>query len=1120
MPAAQPPTGRSPAAPFIGRARELDALDQALAGAREGAGRVVLLVGEPGIGKTRLAEEFTHRARAAGGEVLTGRCYEGPGAPAFWPWAQVVRAYARERDAATLARELGPGAADVAAVVPELHAQLPGLGPLPQVAEERARFRLFEAVTRALVEAAARRPLIVVLEDLHGADSASLLLLQFVAREIGASRVLVVGTLRDVALAAGHALAATLGELVREQVSERLELTGLGLEEVAELMGEMAGTASPPGLAAAVHARTEGNPLYVTEIVRMLVAHGGLEAGGDVTLPARVRSAIARHLEVLSAAARATLTLAALFGREFRIDVVARAGGVAVDAVLAHVDQAVTGRIVAARPGEPGRYRFVHALFAETLVEALGEAGSVTLHCRAAAALGADPRAAAHVPEIAHHWFAAGPGGDAMAAVTWSRRAADRALAGLAYEEAAARYRQALTALGWVAQDDAALRAELHLGLGEAAKRAGAAAEAKAAFEQAAAIGRTLGSPEILTRAALGFAPTIAWGETAWPDPAVVGILEEAIASWEGRDASLHARALARLGMALLFGAPGHRADLVSSGVEMARRVGDPATLRYALAAFLGSYQVRFEVERRLDVATELVRLAEPTRDLEPLAVARTWRCVHLVECGDVAAAAAELTALTTLAEKMRQPAWLWHARLQRAIHEILKGRFAEAERAIHEAYEIGCGCVTYAARGYQVGQMLFLALLRGNPDATDYRALFESHPDPVAMSPLAWVASERERYDEAREVLERFAADDFATVRNDLLPPVACLFLAEACAALHDAERAAPLAAILAPSAGHWIVWAEGIPLGPAAHPLGLLARTMGRLDEAAEYFEHAIAECRRVDAPPFLARALYEHALLLRARDRPGDGARAAALMAEARAIAEAIGMRGLERKIAALAGPAPGPLAARGEPRTPAAPAPPAPGVNVFRREADYWVISYDGTTIRLRDARGVHYLATLLQQPGREFHVIDLVGTGGSEPGASHAAGDGAAPVRRSLDGGAAPLLDGQARDLYRRRLRELEEEVAEAEEHQDLGRAERARGEWEALRAELVAAARGGRSGSHGKRARVTVTKGIGAVLARIAAAHPALGAHLRATVRRGYVCAYVPDPRHPIVWEE
>jgi hypothetical protein len=314
----------------------------------------------------------------------------------------------------------------------------------------------------------------------------------------------------------------------------------------------------------------------------------------------------------------------------------------------------------------------------------------------------------------------------------------------------------------------------------------------------------------------------------------------------------------------------------------MARRLGDDAALRYALAALLGSYQMRFEFERRLAIATELVRLSEPARDLEALAVGRFWRCVHLMECGEVAGSRAELGIFAGVASDLRQPAWDWQLCLQRLVHEITEGQLEQAEATIRETVEIGEAVHPYAAQAYFASQMFLLRMLRGDADPTAYRALFDTHPDPASLSPVAWAEAERGRPDEAREVLERLAADDFAALRGSPVQLIACVCLAEACAALGDGARAARLEQMLAPHARFWLVWGEGWPLGPVAHTLGLLQRTLGRDDAAARHFEFAIAECRRAGARPFLARSLYEYAVLL----HPSDPARAAELLIEARA------------------------------------------------------------------------------------------------------------------------------------------------------------------------------------------------------------------------------------------
>jgi hypothetical protein len=288
-----------------------------------------------------------------------------------------------------------------------------------------------------------------------------------------------------------------------------------------------------------------------------------------------------------------------------------------------------------------------------------------------------------------------------------------------------------------------------------------------------------------------------------------------------------------------------------------------------------------------------------------------------------------------------------------------------------------------------------------------------------------------------------------------------------------------------------------------------------MGRFDEAATQFEFAIETCRRDDARPFLARSLWEYAVVLHARDLPEDAARATACRAEALAIARAIGMRGLERKIEAspMGAPVAGPATAGRS----AVPAPPHATRNVFRREGDFWTVSYGGEVMRLRDARGLQYLATLLHRPGHEFHATELVAMHDPAAVADVSADD--VGMRRTIDDTVSLAIDPRAQSAYRARMRELEDVLSEAEDANDLGRTTQARTELAALREALVDAATGRRSGTHGERARVAVTKGIGTALARIKLEHPSLAAHLGATIRRGYFCVYVPDPRHPIEWD-
>ena len=314
---------------FVGRERELAALQAALADAAAGHGRIVLLAGEPGVGKTRLAQELAAYARQRGALVLVGRCYEGEGAPPFWPWVQMIRTYVMDCDPVLLRQEMGLGAADIAQVVPEVREQLPDLTAAPGVESEQARFRLFDSVTMFFQAAARRQVQVLIVDDLHWADIPSLLLLQFVAREVREARVLVLGTYRDLGLPRGHALLQALGEIVRVPGSQTLSLRGLSEPEVARFL-ECSGLQPFEPLVTAVYHATEGNPFFMTEVVRLLAQEEYQAAirgpQSAMAIPQGVRAAVERRLHALSAECQQVLTLAAVMGREVDVAALEAAG--------------------------------------------------------------------------------------------------------------------------------------------------------------------------------------------------------------------------------------------------------------------------------------------------------------------------------------------------------------------------------------------------------------------------------------------------------------------------------------------------------------------------------------------------------------------------------------------------------------------------------------------------------------------------------------------------------------------------------------------------------------------------------------------------------------------------
>ena len=574
---------------FVGRERELSELAGGLDDAFAGRGRLFLLAGEPGIGKSRLAEELIADARARGAHVLVGRCWEAGGAPAYWPWVQALRAYVRDAEPEPLRAQLGDRAADLAQLLPELRALLPDIEEPPAPESEGARFRLFDLTSSFLMRVAQTRPLVIVLDDLHAADEPSLLLLQFVARELGESRLLIVGAYRDVDPTLADPLRTILMELAREPVTRTLELAGLGEPDIVRFLELAVPGASTADLAPTVHAETEGNPLFVGEILRLLAAEHRLDEPptAPLAIPQSVREVIGRRLRHLSYQCNELLVLASVLGREFDLDALARISGLERDAMLEFLDEAIDARVVSEVPGAIGRTRFAHALIRDAAYHGPARSRRVQLHRQVGEGLEAlyasdlDP----HLAELAHHFFEAAAGGNGQKAVVYARRAGSRAVDLLAYEEAVRLYGMALEALGPDSAATARSRCELLLALADSKARAGDSGEARASFLSAAELARSAGLPEALAQAALGYGGRFVW-DRAMSDERLVPLLQDALATLGEVESTLRVQLLSRLAAALR-GEPSRerRERICQEAVQTARRIGDPAAVAYALNA-------------------------------------------------------------------------------------------------------------------------------------------------------------------------------------------------------------------------------------------------------------------------------------------------------------------------------------------------------------------------------------------------------------------------------------------------------------------------------------------------------------------------------------------------------
>jgi len=905
--------------PFVGRADELAALTADLDAAVGGHGGVALVAGEPGIGKTRLAEELALRAAARGAVVLWGRCWEGAGAPAFWPWVQVIRGMVQAEDPASLRHDLGAGAADIAQLVPAVRDRIPDLPSPPPLEPEAARFRLFDSLAGFLRTAAARRPLLLLLDDLHWADVPSLALLRFMSRELDGAGPLVVGSYRHTEVNQGHPLLAAVADLTRGQ-HRWLQLGGLDQREVAGFVALVAGAEPSAELAAEVYRQTDGNPFFVTEVVRLLASRGRLDpVGRDATvlgggLPEGVRAVVAERLSHLSGACQRILEVAAVVGRDFELRVLQPASGLDPGRLLMLLEEAEAARLVGAVPGELSRWRFAHALVREVLYEGLLAARRVRLHGLVAGALeavyAADP--GPHLAELAHHLVEAAAGHQEMAAkaVRMATLAGRRSLAMLAWEDAAELFEQALAALELTERSGSQQqRCELLLAVGEARMAASDVSAARAAYQQAGELARRIGSPEALARAGLGLGLEITSGIV---DPVQVGLLEEALAALDEADSPLRARVLAGLARALVSTPQvERRLALSEDAVQMARRLGEEATLAAVLfgrhLAMWGSERAEVAGER-LAIATEAVGLAERIGDRTMALRGRGLRRIDLLELGDVAGYDADLAAAERAAEELRQLRYRWQLPLAHATRALLAGRFAQAEGLMEQGLAAGRRAGDQAVGNYYTGVLATLRLMQGR-----FAELTELLPEVAARFPamvvfraaLAAARAEAGPADLARAEVERLAARDLAAVPRDPAWSFSLATLALACYHLGEAGAAVTLRPRLEPYAGRNIVTGRvgAICLGPADYFLGLLDLTLSRPDQALRRFQRAAALAGRMQARPMGAMSREGQARALLALDRPGGRQQAIALLDEVTATAQALGIRGLGERAGTL-------------------------------------------------------------------------------------------------------------------------------------------------------------------------------------------------------------------------
>ena len=866
--------------PFVARGDERARVDAAWEAARAGDGRVVMLAGEPGIGKTSLVAVFAKDAHAAGAAVLLGRCHPEALVP-YEPFAEALRqlppAMLQER-AERLAR-----------VVPELRA-----GSAVQDEDPAARYLLFDAVAGVLTDWARAAPLIVVLEDLHWADAPTLLLLKHVARAGEQAPLLLLGTYRST---------EAVTDLDREVPLERIALGGLSDDEVGQLIGALHGRRASWPLGSAMCRDTAGNPLFVGQLLRHLTDAGVLvERDGELGLAAQtgrlgvpdsVKDLVARRLAGLGPDVVDVLRSAAVIGRAFEHHLVAAVDERDPDSALDDLEQAISAGLV--EEVSRGQHAFVHALVREAIYERAGAGRRVRLHRRVAELLevdGADPA------ELAHHYLAAG---DRAKGLEYSVVAAERALAQLAFEDAAAHYARGLEALGDGEPDR---RCDLLLALGDALARAGDAAGSREVFRAAAELAGERHLPDRLARAALGYGGRVMW-DVSRDDDDLASLIGRALEALGEEDSELRVLLLCRLAGGPLRDARfprERRAELTRQALEMARRLDHQPTLAYALEGYILGHHGPDHTVGQLELARELVDVALAVGDKERAVEAYEGIFDSCFELGDIASAAEALDAMDALANELRQPAQRWFAAVYRALLTLHEAHLEDAETRIAEAREIGDRALSWNAQTVYGLQTYVLRWHQGRLEevaAMVRRAAAETPTYPILRCALAHL--EAQLHPRSREAFDALAANDFADLPWDEEWLVSVSLLAEAARIHGDSERADILYTRLLPYADRVAISYPEISLGSASRYLGLLAATGSRWDDAARHFEDALKTNERTGARAWLASTLDDYgAMLLRREHR--DEARAR--LADAADRYRALGMEHWAARAEALA------------------------------------------------------------------------------------------------------------------------------------------------------------------------------------------------------------------------
>jgi class 3 adenylate cyclase len=904
-----------PPVSYVGRVEERAAIEEAMVLARDGARQVVLLSGEPGIGKTRLSSYAAHRAHGEGFAVCWGACSEELAVP-YEPWIEVCSQLVEHAPQELLDHHVERHKGELGRLARNLDRRVENL-PEPQGSDpETERYLLFSAVAGLLYEGAQNLSVCVVLDDMHWADGQSVALLKHVVRTVERGALQVIATYRDSDLGKDHPLTAVLADLRAIEGVQRIVLHGLDVDEVAQIMTAVAGHELEQDgfeLAAQIAQETDGNPFFVGEILRGLSESGTLmfdEATGrwsvdrsaELALPESVREVIERRVERLGDEALEVLRLAAVIGRMFELELLESILDTDEGALLDHLEAAVAASVLAESGEQVGQFRFAHALINQTLYEGLGITRRARMHQRVAEALeqlyGEDP--GERLAELALHWRLAAVSVDKAKAADYSLRAGRRALESLAPAEAVKLFADAVELTGNVDSPD---HCEALIGLGEAQRQTGDAAYRETLLE-ASRIASALADAELAARAALannrGYTSVV--GEV---DEERLAAIERAIELDDPPQPTRRARLLGLKAQELEYDPDfARRRSLADEAISLAREAGDARTLAEVLRSASFAAWAPETLELRTSLSDELSTHAAAVGD----PALQSWAhdiAFHVhTERGEFAHARAVQSRWQLIAEQLGQPTLRWFATFPSAGYELMRGDLDAAEHLAERALQIGQEAGEPDAILLFSGQLATVRILQGRGHEI-VEALEQGVSAYPAMagwraalaSTLCWV----DRQAEGAAILEEASRDSFKQILPSRAKLTDLANYADAATQTDVAGAASTLYGLIEPWADQFI-WNAIFACGHCRMWLGLLAACLGEHDRADQHLAYA---CEFHEANGMTTWAARAHLGWAEALVRRGDAIRAQEHSVRALELSREHGYGLLEERAAALVG-----------------------------------------------------------------------------------------------------------------------------------------------------------------------------------------------------------------------